>query len=137
MTGIVVDCSVMISWAFEADATPIGLATLGALRDVTAVVPTLWTYEMANIVRKFERRKRFTRRDSDKYLSFIAMLPIRIDDVSTGRALADTLRLAREEDLTAYDASYLELALRENAPLATDDEALRGAAERCGAALIG
>lgn len=137
MSGIVVECSVMIAWALEAEATPVSRATLESLATVTAVVPTLWSYEIANVVRMFERRRRFTRREADQFLTFIASLPIRIDDGSTHRALADTLALARSYDLTVYDASYLELAMREGAPLATDDEALRLAAERSGTGLVG
>jgi predicted nucleic acid-binding protein len=42
------------------------------------------------------------------------------------------LPLARRHQLSAYDAVYLELALRAQAPLATFDEALGRAALREG-----
>jgi prevent-host-death family protein len=40
--------------------------------------------------------------------------------------------LSRREGLTAYDAAYLELAMREGLPLATLDRQLREAAARLG-----
>ena len=39
-------------------------------------------------------------------------------------------QLARQENLSAYDAAYLQLAVELNAPLATYDQALGAAAER-------
>jgi predicted nucleic acid-binding protein len=43
--------------------------------------------------------------------------------------LHSVLPLARDYRLTAYDAAYLELAIRRNAPLATFDAKLRKAAK--------
>jgi predicted nucleic acid-binding protein len=40
-------------------------------------------------------------------------------------------------NLTAYDATYLELALRRNLPLATLDKELFAAARQAGVALVG
>ena len=48
------------------------------------------------------------------------------------RSLDDILNLARRYGLSSYDASYLELALRENLPLATLDEDLIKSAEKAG-----
>ena len=48
------------------------------------------------------------------------------------QALASTLDLARRYHLSAYDASYLELALRAGLPLATLDADLAKAARKAG-----
>jgi predicted nucleic acid-binding protein len=50
---------------------------------------------------------------------------IEIEFRSTERALNDTLQLARRHKLSTYDASYLELALSESLPLATNDADLQ------------
>ncbi len=50
--------------------------------------------------------------------------------------MGPVLALARAHGLSAYDAAYLELAMREGLPLATEDAALRAAAERVGVALV-
>jgi predicted nucleic acid-binding protein len=42
------------------------------------------------------------------------------------------LAIAREHGLSAYDAAYLELAIRADARLATLDKALRAAARKAG-----
>jgi predicted nucleic acid-binding protein len=47
------------------------------------------------------------------------------------------LALARERQLTVYDAAYLELAIREGLPLATLDRALDEAAIAEGVTLFG
>ena len=61
-------------------------------------------------------------------------LAIRIDREPDSETM---LTLARAHRLTAYDASYLELALRLGAPLATLDRALAAAARTTGAPLLG
>lgn len=48
------------------------------------------------------------------------------------RVFGEVVRLAREYHLSTYDASYLDLAMRLGAPLATQDEGLRRVAARCG-----
>ena len=47
------------------------------------------------------------------------------------------MSLAREHGLTAYDAAYLELAMRLGLPLATGDRDLKSAAARAGVVLLG
>jgi predicted nucleic acid-binding protein len=49
--------------------------------------------------------------------------------------MGDILSLAREQNLSVYDAAYLELSIREALPLATRDKALAAAAKRCGVPL--
>jgi predicted nucleic acid-binding protein len=49
---------------------------------------------------------------------------------------SDTLQLARIYGLSAYDAAYLELAMREGLPLATLDERLKIAANTSGVAIF-
>ncbi len=62
-----------------------------------------------------------------RLIAELRALPIEIDPASTEQALEDTLTLAQKYDLTTYDASYLELALRRNLPLATVHTKLRRA----------
>ncbi len=51
--------------------------------------------------------------------------------------LGDTLNLARRYKLSAYDAAYLELALRTGFPLATLDANLAKAASTAGVLIFG
>jgi predicted nucleic acid-binding protein len=59
-------------------------------------------------------------------------VPIEVDPDTVSRVLSDTLQLARRYRLSSYDASYLQLALREAVPIATLDEGLRRAATKAG-----
>ena len=52
--------------------------------------------------------------------------------MSTPRVWGLTLTLAERHDLSVYDATYLELALRMKLPLATLDRALAAAAKTAG-----
>lgn len=64
-------------------------------------------------------------------LALLTALPIRAD-TATPRAFSEILTLTREYRLSAYDAAYRDLAIREGMPLATQDKALRRVAEVCG-----
>lgn len=67
----------------------------------------------------------------------IEELPVVADRSTSARTLHQTMSLAREHRLTAYDAAYLELAMRLGLPLATGDRSLRAAAERAGVVRLG
>jgi len=68
-------------------------------------------------------------------MELLRSLPIEVDESTPSRAMGEILALAREQDLSVYDAAYLELAVREGIPLATLDRALASAAKRCGVPL--
>ena len=65
-------------------------------------------------------------------LARLAALPITVDDQTGTRAWSDTIVLARAHGLSAYDAAYLELAVREGLPIATLDDRLKAAAKAVG-----
>ena len=58
-----------------------------------------------------------------------------LTDETTNRAWSDTLNIARVQNLSAYDAAYLELSMRRAMPLATLDGKLRTAASTAGVPL--
>ncbi|MHB8653929.1 MAG: type II toxin-antitoxin system VapC family toxin [Terriglobia bacterium] len=130
------DCSVTMGWCFEDEGDDSSEAILDVLGPWEAVVPSIWSFEVANTLLVGERRKRISKLDSSNFLSFLAVLPVTIDDSSTGRALGPILALAREYGLSAYDAAYLELAMRESLPLATRDRVLERAAVSLGVSVV-
>ena len=69
---------------------------------------------------------------SGAFLEMLSSASINSDDATFEAALNDTLQLARRYRLSAYDASYLELALRCALPLATLDADLNKAARKAG-----
>lgn len=134
-SAIVLDGSVALSWCFADESDPYADLVLRALPKMPAVVPTLWHLEIANALLMGERRKRSQEADTAQWLLFLRSLPIIAEEDTTARAWSDVLHLARSHDLSAYDAAYLELALRRGFPLATLDKKLRKAAKKAGVGL--
>jgi predicted nucleic acid-binding protein len=126
---------VAVAWCFGDETNPYSEAVLQDLADTGAVAPSIWPMEMANVLLVAERRKRISKAQSRRFVELLRTLPIAVDDVSVARAWDGVLSLAREQHLSAYDAAYLELAMREGLPIATRDKALRKAAMRCGVAV--
>jgi predicted nucleic acid-binding protein len=70
-----------------------------------------------------------------RLVSFLSDLPIMDDYPSVADGLRAVLDLGRDHGLTAYDAAYLELAIRTGLPLATLDQTLGKAARDTGVRL--
>ena len=130
----VVDNSVVSGWYLAKQATPYTYGVLAMLRSNTASVPSLWELELANVARTAAKRGILTDDSARLAVSFVLGLPITVD-----RAIVPperVLSLALSYDLTAYDAAYLELALRLKLPIAAKDGNLRIAAEKSGAGVV-
>jgi predicted nucleic acid-binding protein len=134
LTAFVLDCSVAMSWFFEDEISSAGQEAFQALRDSEALVPAIWPFEIGNSLAVAERRRRCTPADSASFLRLLSSLPIRVEAAPTGRAMDTVLSVARESGLSAYDAAYLDLAMREGLPLSTHDKRLRDASQRLGVA---
>ena len=113
-----------VAWCFDDVAGKGTDAALGLLARSSARVPGIWTLEVANVLLGAESRGRITVADGTRFLALWVALPITVDEGASGRALRETLALARQHGLSSYDAAYLELALRDGVPLATRDEDL-------------
>ena len=129
----VLDASVTASWCFEDEEASVADAAMDRLPEDHAVVPALWWFEIRNILVVNERRGRIDSADSDVFLNDLARLPIRIESDPNERLVVG---LARTHRLTAYDAAYLDLAVRLTAPIATLDRALADAARAEGLELV-
>ncbi|MEH2417368.1 type II toxin-antitoxin system VapC family toxin [Nostoc sp.] len=111
-------------------------AILAIMPDSEAFVPGIWSLEIANTLVVAERRNRITQEQSEQAIALLQSLLIQVDQLTDAKALDTTLKLARQEGLAAYDAAYLELALRLQLPLATLDTRLAEAATRCGVGFV-
>ena len=133
--GFVIDSSVALGWCFPDEQDAYSQSVLDAVATKQAIVPDLWHLEVANTLVVGERRKRSTQANTVTWLGFLTSLPIAVDEETKAHAFATTLSLAREHNLSVYDAAYLELALRRGLPLATLDEKLKIAANAVGVPL--
>lgn len=132
----VLDCSVAISWCLVDENNDYANAILAMMPDCEAFVPGIWSLEIANVLLVAERRNRMTQEQSSEAITLLQSLLIQVDTATDAFALGATLVLGRQEGLAAYDAAYLELALRLGLPLATLDTRLAEAATRCGVELV-
>jgi predicted nucleic acid-binding protein len=132
----VLDNSIVMAWSFEDETDEYADAVLDRLAKARAVVPALWPLEVSNALLMGERRKRSTEANTIAWTGILSALPIVIDDETNAHAWSDALNLARGHNLTAYDAGYLELAIRRGLPLATIDGKLKLAAKAVGVAIF-
>ena len=101
-----------------------------------AYVPAHWWVELSNGILMAERRKRITLAVATEILSLVQALDVSTDDETAARTTSDVVALARQKNLTAYDAAYLELAIRHGAALASNDKELLKAAVECGVEVL-
>jgi predicted nucleic acid-binding protein len=138
--NFVLDASVALLW-LAPETNPSGkdyaARVLKALKQSQAVVPSLLALEVANVVVKLESKGLITEAGSQRYIALLERLNVTIDQATAVHALGDTLNLARRYKLSAYDAAYLEIALRLGLPLATLDSDLAKAATASGVQIFG
>ncbi|MDE3022767.1 MAG: type II toxin-antitoxin system VapC family toxin [Pseudomonadota bacterium] len=137
----VLDNSVTMRWLF-ADGSADDLAYANRVLDfmereqAEAIVPSLWGLEATNVIAKAEVRGIVTEARSMEFVGLLKQMAIIPDAMTFESSLSDTLQFARRHGLSAYDASYLELALRNGTPLATLDEGLKKAMSQSGVDLF-
>ncbi len=134
--SLVLDNTVALAWCFEDEQNPAIMALLDRVVERGAVAPQLWPIEALNGLLTAQRRGRIDAEARAQMSSLLADLPIVLDDQTAGQLWTATARLAEQHQLSAYDATYLELAKRLNLPLATNDRALITAARVEGVALL-
>ena len=127
----VVDNSVVMSWCFEDQGNHHAEVILESLESGQAFVPAIWPLEVGNFLLVAERKNRLSHASVVRFLALLVGLPITVEQETPERMLKEILSLAREHGLSTYDASYLELAMRLDLPLATQDTSLVKAAKKC------
>jgi predicted nucleic acid-binding protein len=132
LIGFVLDASFAATWFLPDEVSPATNALLDRLAE--AAVPSLFRHEMRNLALLAHRRGRMSRAKLREVVAELETAPIQ--ERASGRD-NDIVDLALKHDLTAYDAVYLELALRERLPLATLDKKLAAAARAENIALLG
>jgi len=135
MSHFVLDSSVTMAWCFEDEKTTYTEAVLDAVAAGTAVVPSLWTYEILNVLVIAQRRKRMTQAQALTFWQGLQSFSIQVDDHSAHSGPFAVMSLAEQYQLTAYDAAYLELALRTGFALASLDGDLVKAAKASGVSI--
>lgn len=94
------------------------------------LVPQHWSLEVLNLAIMCLRRGRLSQAGFENGLSALSGFDVIVDEETPTQAWAATKRLAEKHRLTAYDAAYLELAVRTGSGLATFDAELADAADQ-------
>lgn len=124
----VLDASISAAWVLEDEQSDLADEVIDSLAIKIAVVPHLWALEMGNILLVAERRGRIDAEKRVLMLQAIQDLGVSEEPQPQSITFGVLQELAVRHRLSAYDAAYLELAVRLKLPLATLDEALRRAA---------
>ncbi len=126
----VVDNSVVMSWCFKDETNKYADAILHKLSEARAVVPSIWPLEVVNVLLVAERRKRLSEANSTRFITLLTQLPIIVEQERPENMMKEFLTFARANNLSSYDASYLDLAMKRGYPIATSDNKLIQAARR-------
>src|SRR5271166_2960558 len=105
--AFVIDASIVAGLAFAEAADPKIAWAIDQLAASEALTPSLFFFEVRNALVINEKRGRITPQGSADFLRLLARLPVRIAPLPDDDGL---MALARERNLTVYDAAYLELA---------------------------
>jgi predicted nucleic acid-binding protein len=138
LSGFVLDASVGLAWFLDKAVPPLASQAWRSLqRGDRAVVPLLWILEMANGFVTAERRGALSRSNIERCFSEIEiLLTTSVDLADNPISIRQAFSTASAFGLTAYDATYLEMARREGLALATLDRDLISAAKKAGVTLF-
>jgi predicted nucleic acid-binding protein len=136
LTGIVIDASVALAWCFPDEASEYADGVLVALEGRAILVPALWSVEITNAVLMAERRKQVKQPEIRRFVELLDALTVIMDSLSVTESVSNILPIAREYGLSAYDAAYLDVAVRHAVPLATLDSALQKGGRKAGIEIL-
>jgi predicted nucleic acid-binding protein len=129
--NFVIDNSVVMVWCFQDEASVFADNVLGSLEFATGFVPAIWPLEVSNVLLVAERKGRITEAGVTRFITLLEQLPIMVEQESPSRMFKEIFALGREHNLSSYDASYLDLAMRKGLSIATLDKKLIAAAGEC------
>ena len=115
---LVPDASVLLKWALRSDDEPdrnqaLAVKTAWLDERCDLVVPTLWLYEVGNILGLKQPQ------DAEQLLA--AMVDLGMTEVHPAVYHSRIIRLMRDHHVTFYDAAYHALAIERNATMLTAD----------------
>ena len=134
---LVLDCSLALAWTVPDEGSKAAEHLLSRIgKESKLWIPALWWYELSNALTVAQRRGRLNDSDTLRLIELYRRLPLFTDTLLGAEAVFRFRALAQRYNLSAYDASYLELAQRRGIALATLDGALKKAANKAGVRVI-
>jgi len=137
--NLVVDCSFIMSSILpdenQAKIENIYKQIDGGIYKV--YVPSIFYLECHNVLLCALKRKRINKNNYNDYLEILSSLPISVDNSSSTTDSFYTIgNISNKYNLTSYDASYVDLAIRMSATIATFDKKLANACEQANVGII-
>jgi predicted nucleic acid-binding protein len=133
---IVLDASLISAWLLGEPSVAADTALDTYLQDIPIAVPSHWPVEVSNVLRTHLQAGRLSIVDFHGIIDRLDLLTVRIQPAIDLDEIGPLAQFATAHELTAYDASYVQLALQNGAPLATLDRAMRAAATRLNIVLL-
>jgi predicted nucleic acid-binding protein len=131
---LVLDASIAAAWFLPDEHAEAADLLMNALRTSPAYAPSLFWFEIRNLFLTAERRQRLRAGEAALCAAQLRRLPIHDQGSGNDQLI---LALAARHALSAYDASYLALAIESSGPLATTDKKLAAAADAERIAIVG
>ncbi|MCR9143755.1 MAG: type II toxin-antitoxin system VapC family toxin [bacterium] len=126
----VIDACFAAAWVLPDETTPQTEKFLEQLSENDEYhVPSLWWFEVSNILTTAVRRKRLKAREIPRAITLLSSLPLRTDHSQGAFYMHFLTDYATRYKLTAYDAAYLGLAVQMGAGVATLDDDIKAAAK--------
>lgn len=125
--NLVVDCSFFMS-SILPDETQNKVEDIFyriSQREFIVYVPSIFYLECSNVLVSSLSRDHITQESFEEYSNLLKLMPITVDKFSaTTESIYSISRLANKYNLSSYDASYLDLAIRLEASIASLDKKL-------------
>lgn len=128
--AFILDASVAVAWVVARQATTYSRTIRSRAKREPYHAPALWRVEVVNVINALVRRQSLSAEAGRTATDILGRLQPVIHEPAL--ALTDLYGLAQRYDLSAYDASYLALALELKLPLACTDNKLRAALKSAG-----
>lgn len=131
--SLIIDSSIAASWSISDEDSPVAAKALAIAAREGFSTPSIFWHELRNVFLVSERRGRLTVEETLRGLELVEDMSPVVEAAGSHQALLD---IARRRRLAAYDAAYLDLALRSGLPLATLDRRLAEAAAAEGVEIV-
>jgi predicted nucleic acid-binding protein len=130
----VLDASVTLRWCLTHQQSASSIAVLEQMPTAEVYVPAIWPVEVASVLSREVNKRTITVDDALAFFQTLSAFDITVADANTDPS--SIFKASRKHRLTGFDASYAELAIALELPLASDDNDMREAAQRAGVALV-
>ena len=134
--GAVIDASFAATLFLPDEGSARAAEQFAVAAQSAVIAPVLWQIEITNILIMAQRRKRITTAVLGQLAAIIDRLPVELELALTPGQRGAVINLALSHGLTAYDAVYLELAIRRGFVLLSLDSSLLKAARALGVGLM-